>query len=252
MSANEGTGPTEQPALPPRAAELAARLGHEFARPALLLLALTHRSAVEGGGGESYERLEFLGDAVLGLVAAEWLCERRPEAAEGVLARIRAYLVSRRVLAGVARQLDLGEALVLSGGEERSGGRDKSTLLADSLEAVIGALYLDGGLERARAVIEPWLAAALERDPDLAGLDAKTRLQEIVQARAGELPEYRLVAEEGPAHDRRFSVECWVGGERMGEGSGGSKKVAERRAALQALQVLAERRGSAPAEPASP
>ncbi|HVS12531.1 MAG TPA: ribonuclease III [Thermoanaerobaculia bacterium] len=251
MSAERTPRSAAGPALHPEARELAARLGHEFERPSLLLLALTHRSAIEGGG-ESYERLEFLGDAVLGLVAVEWLCERRPDATEGDLARTRAYLVSRKVLAGVARRLGLGEALLLSGGEERSGGRHKSTLLADSLEAVIGALYLDGGLERARGLIEPWLAEALARDPDLAGQDAKTRLQEIVQARAGSLPEYRLVAEEGPDHDKRFSVECWIGGERMGEGSGGSKKVAERRAALQALHVLAEENARVRPDSASP
>jgi ribonuclease-3 len=238
MSANGSFGGSGEQVLHSAAADLERRLGHRFARPELLLVALTHRSAIERRGGESNERLEFLGDAVLGLVAAEWLCAHRPGAQEGELARTRGYLVSRRVLAHAARELGVGEALLISGGEAQSGGRRKSSLLADALEAVIGAVHADAGLEAARAVIEPLLAEALARDPDLAGQDAKTRLQEIIQAREGELPEYRVVEECGPAHERSFAVECWIAGERLGTGTGPSKKMAERRAALEALEVL--------------
>jgi len=220
-------------------AALADRLGHRFARPELLLEALTHRSALEGGpGGRSYERLEFLGDAVLGLIAAEWLGDRHPQAPEGELTRMRSYLVSRKVLSRAASALGVGEALRLSEGEQRSGGRRKASLLADALEAAIGAVYADAGLEAARRVVIPVLEEALERDPDLAGQDAKTRLQEIVQARSGGLPEYRLIAEQGPPHDKSFAVECWIEGVRMGAGSGASKKAAERVAALEALRQL--------------
>jgi len=221
------------------AAALADRFGHRFARPELLLEALTHRSALEGGaGGRSYERLEFLGDAVLGLIAAEWLGDRHPQAPEGELTRMRSYLVSRKVLSRAASVLGIGEALRLSEGEQRSGGRRKASLLADALEAAIGAVYADAGLEVARRVVIPILEEALERDPDLAGQDAKTRLQEIVQARSGGLPEYRLIGEQGPPHDRSFAVECWIEGVRMGAGIGASKKAAERVAALEALRGL--------------
>ncbi|HVS65714.1 MAG TPA: ribonuclease III [Thermoanaerobaculia bacterium] len=230
-------------------AALAEGLGHRFARPELLLEALTHRSALDGAAGRSYERLEFLGDAVIGLVAAEWLGEREPEAPEGELARARSYLVSRKVLSHAAKTLGVGEALRLSVGEQRSGGRRKASLLADAFEAVIGAVYADAGLDAARRVIVPVLAAALERDPDLAGQDAKTVLQEIIQARSRELPEYRLIEEQGPPHEKSFSVECWIEGVWMGSGSGPSKKIAERRAALEALRAL---EGSPPGREASP
>jgi ribonuclease-3 len=229
--------------LDPATAALAERLGHRFARPELLVEALTHRSAIEKAPSRTYERLEFLGDAVLGLVAAQWLFERDPQASEGEMARTRSYLVSRKVLSQASRDLGIGEALRLSEGETRSGGRRKASLLADALEATIGAVYADAGLEAARRVIVPLLAEALERDPDLAGQDAKTTLQEILQARGERLPEYRLpeyrlIEESGPAHERTFAVECWIDGVRMGAGSGGSKKVAERRAALEAMRAL--------------
>jgi ribonuclease-3 len=210
-------------------------LGHKFSDGNLLRQALTHRSfANERGERGHYERLEYLGDAVLGLVAAEWLYARFPEESEGELSRRKAWMVSARVLHRRAKDLGLGELLNLGVGEDRSGGRDKINLLADSLEAVLGAVYLDDGLKRARAVIVPMLERSLE-EREVAVFDSKTQLQELVQARGGELPSYRLVATDGPEHSKRFTIECWIGGRLMGTGEGESKKLAEQRAAASAL-----------------
>ena len=161
------------------ATALERRLKYRFRAPELLGMALTHRSyANEQGLADHYERLEFLGDAVLGMIAAEWLYDRHPGLPEGELSRLKSYLVSAPVLGRYAQEMDLGEELRLGVGEERSGGRAKRSLLADSLEAVIGAVYLDGGPKAARAVIEPILAAALSARPDSAAAsDAKTHLQ---------------------------------------------------------------------------
>jgi ribonuclease-3 len=221
-----------------RLGRLQVSLGHRFHDPELLRTALTHRSAANERGDAHYERLEFLGDAVLGLVAAEWLFETLPEEAEGRLARLKSYLVSTRALADWARELEVGGVLVLGSGEERSGGREKQSLLADALEAVLGAVYLDGGLDTVRAVVRPRLEASIEREPQLQRQEAKTMLQEALQARGDPLPEYRLVAELGPPHERTFHVECWVGERRLGAGEGGTKKAAERAAAEEALRVV--------------
>jgi ribonuclease III len=213
------------------------RLEYRFKRLDLLELALTHRShANERGEPEHYERLEFLGDAVLGLVAAEWLYERHPELPEGELSKRKAQLVSRNPLARHAERLGLGEALRLGVGEERSGGRAKASLLADSMEAVFGAVYLDGGLDAARAAIRAMLATP-EREAPLE-FDAKTHLQETVQAHGWELPDYRLVGAAGPDHSKVFTVECWIAGACAGRGGGPSKKLAEQRAAADALSRL--------------
>jgi ribonuclease-3 len=215
------------------------RLGHRFREPRLIAAALTHRSfAHEQDLSQDYERLEFLGDAVLGLVAADFLYQRYPEEAEGRLSRLKSYIVSEPVLATHAVALDLGTVLRLGVGEERSGGRRKRSLLADALEAVFGAVYLDGGLQAAEEVLRPLLDQALEDRPDLSKRDAKTVLQELAQARGWELPEYRHVADEGPDHENRFAVECWLDGERVGQGEGLSKKQAEQRAAGAALEAL--------------
>lgn len=215
------------------------RLGARFRRKALLEKALTHSSyANERGLEKNYERLEFLGDSVLAVVVAEWLFATHPGMPEGGLSELKSYLVSRPVLAEHARAIGLGEVLRLGVGEERSGGRTKPSLLADALESVIGAVFLDRGLKRCRKILIPMLEAALERRQELGLADAKTRLQELAQARSWELPEYRLVAEEGPDHRKRFTVACWVGGELRGQGAGRSKKVAEQRAAASALESL--------------
>ncbi len=219
---------------------LQRRLGARFRRPLLLERAVTHRSyANEQGLEHNYERLEFLGDSVIGLVVAEWLFRSRPDLPEGGLSELMAYLVSRPVLAERAATIGLGAALKLGIGEERSGGREKPSLLADALEAVIGALFLDGGLERCRQVVVPMIEAAIERRGERGAGDAKMRLQELAQARSWQLPEYRHVREEGPDHSKRFSVECWVEGRRRGSASARSKKRAEQRAAAEALDSLA-------------
>jgi ribonuclease-3 len=218
---------------------LEERLGHRFADRGLLVRALSHRSSVaETGGGASYERLEFLGDAVLAAVTADWLYATM-EAAEGELTRLKSHLVSEPVLAGWARGLGLGGYLRLGVGEERSGGREKESLLADALEAILGALFLEGGMEAARRLVVPLLGeSAQDLDALGAGGDAKTALQEVLQARGRGLPDYRLVAETGPGHAKTFGVECWVGEEMLGYGEGTAKKRAEQAAAAEALERL--------------
>ena len=212
---------------------LEKRLGHRFKRPELLELALTHRSfANERGVPEHYERLELLGDAVLGLATAQWLYDRHPELPEGELSKRKAQLVSRPSLARYAEKIDLGASLRIGVGEDRSGGRAKPSLLESSLEAVFGAVFLDAGFDAAREVILPMLEEASEGPEQL---DSKTQLQEMAQALGWDLPEYRLVDAAGPDHSKTFSIECWVGGELAGRGEGSSKKLAEQKAAAEAL-----------------
>jgi ribonuclease-3 len=220
---------------------LEKRLGYRFKRLDLLDLALTHRSwANEQGIPEQYERLEFLGDSVLGLITAEWLYATRPELPEGELSKLKSQFVSKATLARHAQALDLGAVLKIGVGEDRSGGRTKPTLLADSLEAVFGALYLDGGLEVARRVIIPMLEAGFEERGGRTMTDAKTQLQEVAQALGWDLPEYRLISASGPDHSKVFVVECRLRGEVAGAGEGSSKKLAEQKAAADALARLPE------------
>ena len=221
------------------ATSLEKSLGHRFKRADLLELALTHRSwANEQGIPEHYERLEFLGDAVLGMVTAEWLYQSHPELPEGELSKRKAQLVSRPSLAHHAEKIGLGPALRIGVGEDRSGGRTKASLLADSMEAVFGAVYLDGGIEAARDVILPMLEETGEEPAQLLAADAKTQLQEVTQALGLDLPEYRLTGAAGPDHSKVFTVECWVGGELAGHGEGPSKKMAEQKAAAEALAQI--------------
>lgn len=223
------------------ATPLEKRLSHRFKRPDLLQLALTHRSyANEKGEPEHYERMEFLGDAVLGLVTAEWLYERHPELPEGELSKLKAQLVSRNSLANWAERIELGPELKIGVGEERSGGRSKASLLADSMEAVFGAIYLDAGIEAARGTILPMLQDGEDQGgkSQLLGADTKTHLQEVTQALGWSLPDYRLVASAGPDHSKTFTVECWLEGQCAGRGEGQSKKVAEQKAAADALEHL--------------
>jgi ribonuclease-3 len=209
--------------------DFARHLQHEFARPELLRRALTHPS-LAGGGARSYERLEFLGDRVLGLVVAEMLFRRFAEEPEGDLAKRHAMLVRRETLALVARELDLGPLLELSPGEEDSGGRANPAILADACEAVFGALYLDGGIEAARRVIVEHWTALLELDAT-PPQDNKTALQEWAQARGLPLPAYRVAGQSGPPHDPRFVVQVAVEGQAAASGEGGSKRAAEQAAA---------------------
>jgi ribonuclease III len=221
---------------------LERRLGYRFKRLDLLDLALTHRSwANEQSLPEHYERLEFLGDSVLGLVAAQWLYENHPELPEGELSKLKAQIVNRDALVRHAQALDLGAALRIGVGEERSGGRTKPSLLADSMEAVFGALYLDGGLEAARKAILPMLEGAYGQKAGEPVVDPKTQLQEVAQALGWDLPEYRLTGASGPDHSKTFVVECWLKGELAGRGEGPNKKLAEQRAAADALERLEEK-----------
>ncbi|MYA09626.1 MAG: ribonuclease III [Holophagales bacterium] len=217
--------------------DLETRLGHRFENRALLEQALTHSSfANERGLEQDNERLEFLGDSVLGLVVANRLFRSDPAAPEGVLSRTRSHVVSSEALARRARELDLGPALRLGHGEDQSGGREKPSLLADALEAVIGAVFVDGGLQAARELVEPWIGA--EAADTMDALDAKSNLQESLQSQGLEPPFYRHVGRDGPDHDPVFHVECWVGGRVVAAASGHSKKEAERRAAARALAGL--------------
>jgi len=219
---------------------LEATLGTAI-EPALLERALTHRSfAYEHGGLPTNERLEFLGDAVLGIVITDALYRSHPELPEGQLAKLRASVVNTRALAGVARSLDLGRWLRLGKGEEVTGGRDKASILADTMEALIGAVYLDRGLAGAtlmvRTLFDPLMhAATLEG----AALDWKTSLQELTAARGLGVPEY-VVAESGPDHMKAFTAQALVRGVLHGEGAGKSKKEAEQQAAEAAWRQLHE------------
>ncbi|MEM8931266.1 MAG: ribonuclease III, partial [Acidobacteriota bacterium] len=188
----------------------------------------------------NYERLEFLGDAVLGLLASEWLYHRYADKPEGQLAKLKSFLVSTPVLADFARSLDLGQRLQLGVGEERSGGRDKPSILADAVEALLGAIYLDGGLPPARALVGRILERGLAQRGRIHPADAKTRLQELTQGAGLGLPSYRLIGEEGPDHAKRFTVECYFDDRCVARAEGRSKKAAEQSAAAAALDVLAD------------
>ena len=208
----------------------------------LLTLALTHRSyAYEHGGLPTNERLELLGDAVLGLVIVEELFRRHPDNSEGDLAKLRNSIVNSQALAGVARGLTedgLGEYLLLGRGEVNTGGHEKSSILADTLESLIGAVYLQHGLEGARQVILRLFGELIDTAPTLgAALEWKSSLQELTASRGLGVPRYE-VSSEGPDHDRRFSAVVYVGGEVWGRGTGRSKKAAETDAAAQAWTAL--------------
>jgi ribonuclease III len=217
---------------------LEERLGHRFVRGEHLLDALTHRSfAVDQ---ENHEKLEFLGDAVLALAMSDLLMARFPEAREGELSKIRASLVNADVLARHARAHDLGRLLRLGKGEERSGGRDKGSILAAAYEAVLGAVYLDAGYEAARAVVERDFAGDVAEHLRLGLRDYKTRLQEVTQRLFRETPIYTVVEESGPDHEKRFVSEIAIAGQTRGRGEGRTKKAAEQEAAMQALARLTE------------
>ena len=232
--------------------QLEARLRHRFLRPELLARALTHRSALGetrsrgiGEGEETVpadnERLEFLGDAVLALLVSEYLHESFPEWTEGQLSRSRARLVNAQSLGTAARRLELGRYLRLSRGEEKTGGRTKPALLADAFEAVIGAIYLDGGLGAARDFLERTLleTAAIKTDRErLAETDRKSALQEFLQGRGRPPAHYRVTGESGPDHQKWFQVEVWIEGARLATGQGRTKREAEQQAANRALELL--------------
>ncbi len=231
---------------------LAARLGRRFGDEALLLRALAHRSwCAETEGARSNERLEFLGDAVLGLVVTDHLFRTYPDLPEGELAKVRASLVNSEALAEVASELDLGAALLLGKGEAASGGREKPSILADAMEAVIGAVYIDGGWDAAAALVMNLLASRIEEAAaGPGGQDYKTRLQELSARRFEQLPKYD-VRDDGPDHAKRFYATVFVNGRRFGEGEGRSKKQAEQAAARAAWIDLQHFDRAPPAAPAA-
>jgi ribonuclease-3 len=215
-------------------AALERRVGYEFADRSLLKRALTHSSAASKRGGGSYQQLEFLGDRVLALAIADMLLAAFPKASEGELARRLTALVRNETCVAVARELELGEATQLGGGEAQSGGRTKAAILGDVCEALIGALYLDGGAEPARRFIEKhWRSRML--DGDAARPDAKTTLQEWAQGRGLLTPTYAIVKRSGPEHAPRFTSEVKVEGVNPATGEGGSRREAEQQAAAALL-----------------
>jgi ribonuclease-3 len=238
---------------------LESRLGHRFSGPELLRRALTHSSAANearigpGPPQNDNEQLEFLGDSILGFLISEALVERYPEFREGDLSQLKAHLVSAAHLHGVARRLDLGSYLELGRSEEMSGGRGKKTLLADGLEAVLAALYLDGGLEAARTFVRAHVLDAPFSGDEEAGTDIqpaitnfKSALQELAQARKLPQPRYTIVRERGPEHSKTFTVEVRAGKDWSGQAEGHTKKIAAQRAARGVHQRLLAEPAAAP------
>jgi ribonuclease-3 len=219
-------------------------IGYRFRDAGLLREALTHKShAFEKGIARHNERLEFLGDSVLAAVAAHRLFERYPDCDEGRLSKMKASLVSRATCAQLAQELDLGRFLLLGSGEEATGGRQRPSILSNALEAVIGAVYLDGGFDAARRVV---VAHFPDFGEGFEETDYKSRLQEIVQKRHKVPPSYRLVKTTGPDHDKTFAVRVQLGSRTLGSGNGKTKKEAEQVAARDALRKLARRGPAAP------
>ena len=219
---------------------LEEKLGYRFNQRALLENALTHSSYANENRGrscESNERLEFLGDSVLGLVVADALYRRFPGLPEGRMTRLRAQLVCEESLHHVAAQLGLGEYIRLGRGEEHTGGRNRTSILADAVEALIAAMYLDGGMEVARGFIERYILTALDGEMPAVG-DCKTELQELVQRKSGSVLTYELLGESGPDHDKTFTSQVSLNGRPIGSGSGRTKKEAEQAAARAALREM--------------
>jgi len=212
-------------------------IGHAFNDPGLLQQALTHRSA----GAPNNERLEFLGDSIVNMMVAQALYERWPKADEGALTRARAELVREGALAVIARELQLGDRLILGPGEMKTGGHRRDSILADALEAVVAAIYLDAGFAACRTVVLPWFSASMQALPATGKpeKDPKTRLQEWLQARQKALPLYELVSESGDDHAKTFRVRCGVTDPAVStEGEGASRRLAEQQAAAAALEQL--------------
>lgn len=216
-------------------ADFGLNIGHRFSDPDLLRRALTHRSH----GASHNERLEYLGDSVLNCVVALELYHRFPRLSEGELSRLRANLVNQQSLAASAQRFALGERLLLGEGEQKSGGARRPSMLADAVEAVVGATFIDGGFEAARKVVLTLLGAPLESiDPAVSGKDPKTLLQEYLQARKLALPQYSVVATRGEAHEQQFQVECSVPELNIrSRGEGASRRSAEQEAARHAYEL---------------
>ena len=215
-----------------------AKISHNFKDKALLKLALSHRSS----GKVNNERLEFLGDSILGFIIAEVLYQRFPQASEGELSRLRAELVKKQTLADIARELSLGPSLTLGSGESKSGGAKRDSILADSVEAVVSAIYLDADIIACREEVLGWFASRLkqlEAADSISGKDAKTRLQEFLQSKQLALPEYVVSELEGKDHEQQFTVSCKIDlFEKAIEGQGTSRREAEQQAAKTILVKL--------------
>lgn len=220
--------------------ELEEKLQHHYENPQYLITALTHSSYANEvkSAGHSNERLEFLGDSVLSIVVADYLFKHCPNLPEGDLTKNRAALVCEKALCGFSRQLGLGEYLLLSRGEQNSGGRQRSSILADAFEAVIASIYLDAGMEQAREFILRFVLPLLQTARPKAFKDYKTALQEIIQQNPEEQLEYVLTGESGPDHDKHFTVEVRLNSNVVGKGGGRSKKEAEQQAAREALELM--------------
>ena len=217
---------------------LEEKLQYHFKRKELLAVALTHRSFILHGQGEHNERLEFLGDAVLNLAMSSLLMQHFPQRNEGDLSKLRASLVNAQMLARKAADLSLGQWLLLGKGEEKSGGRQKMSILAAAYEAVLGAVYQDGGMAPASEIVSRHFAPELEKESRSLLHDYKTRLQEITQKVFKGTPLYTVVQEVGPDHAKRFVSQITIAGKLYGYGEGKSKKSAEQAAALQTLEML--------------
>lgn len=217
---------------------LEERIGYRFRNRQLLITALTHPSYAGDYHVDSYQRLEFLGDAVLELYVSETLYKKHASLTEGVLTRMRAELVCEEALSSAAKRLGLNEDIRLSVGEERSGGREKPSILCDVMEALIGGVYLDGGIEASGRLIELAIGENMENHPTESGhLDVKSHLQALLQSK-GDMPEYELISQTGPAHKPVFVYQVKVNGSVLGEGEGGSKQAAQTEAAKCALKHL--------------
>ena len=219
--------------------DLEAAIGYRFHNITLLNNALTHSSYANEFWHNSLmsnERLEFMGDSILGMVVAEYLYKTFPNRLEGDLTRMRADMVCEQALAAVARRLNLGEHLLLGHGEEQSGGRNRASILADAVESVIAASFLDGGMDAAKGIIERFILC--EVPTKVNNTDYKTTLQELIQQKKNQALTYTLTGESGPDHDKRFFVSVALNGTVVGEGSGSSKKRAEQDAARVALELL--------------
>jgi len=222
--------------------QLEQNLGYTFQNRDLLQRAFTHPSYLHENGestGGNYQRLEFLGDAILGMLLAEMLFHYYPDWEEGELSRLRARLAGQDLLADRARTLDIGRYILFGRGEEQSAGHEKDSILADVLEAVICAIYLDDGLDAARRLIASLFDELVASPQTLTlGHDSKSELQELLSARGNPTPEYRLTGESGPPHERIFSFEILIGGQPFSKGDGKSKKIAQQAAAALALKKL--------------
>lgn len=227
----------------PPLSDIQQRIGYTFKDAEFLERALTHKSYAHENKVPSHnERLEFLGDAVLSLVISEYLMKVCPDSTEGDLSRLRAAVVSEPALASVSREIGLGDHLLLGRGEDQTGGRNKDSLLADSLEALIAAVYLDAGKDAAESLVIRLFAESVRKTGTAGGPhDYKTALQERCQEQLKQLPEYRIVSETGPDHQKLFAMEVWIKGQLSGHGIGKSKKEAEQRAAREALAMLSEK-----------